>query len=172
MPKPKFNPLRVNVGFIIHEAPGYSRTFDFDLPEFELAEDLQVTALKGTAQFTRTQQGLLAEVTMLALHPAECARCLNQFGQSLKTSFTELYVFDRSMKSDETELVVPEEGYIDLRPVLREYLLLDDPINPLCRPDCRGLCVVCGANRNETDCGHQQSSASDFPQVDDPRIDE
>ena len=38
---------------------------------------------------------------------------------------------------------------LDLAPLLREYLVLDIPSRPLCRPDCRGLCPECGNNLNE-----------------------
>jgi uncharacterized protein len=154
MPKAKQSPLRVNVGFIVHETPGYARVFDFAEPALDFSTDFQVTAILGTAKFTRTQQGLLAEIDFAAQQMAECVRCLDEFAQSLHTAFTELFLFDPAKLTDETELLVPEDGYIDLKPLLREYLLLDYPINPLCRLDCRGLCAVCGANRNREDCGH------------------
>jgi len=54
----------------------------------------------------------------------------------------------------ETELVVPDDGYINLAPLTRDYLLLELPIKPICRPDCKGLCPVCGVNLNETICEH------------------
>jgi uncharacterized protein len=55
----------------------------------------------------------------------------------------------------ESQLLVPANHQIDLAPLAREYMLLDMPITPLCRPDCQGLCPVCGANRNRENCGHQ-----------------
>jgi uncharacterized protein len=39
---------------------------------------------------------------------------------------------------------LPEDGHINLAPLVREYILLEIPINPLCRPDCLGLCPECG----------------------------
>jgi uncharacterized protein len=50
---------------------------------------------------------------------------------------------------DESGLVVPEDGNIDLEPIVYEYLLLEIPINPVCREDCKGLCDICGENLNE-----------------------
>jgi len=32
--------------------------------------------------------------------------------------------------------------------------MLEMPSRPVCRPDCKGLCLVCGQNLNEKDCGH------------------
>ena len=48
--------------------------------------------------------------------------------------------------------VVGENGYIDLAPLVRELAMLDMPMQPLCRPDCHGLCMTCGQNLNEKDC--------------------
>jgi len=53
---------------------------------------------------------------------------------------------------------LPEDGHIDLSPLVREYMLLDIPIKPLCSTDCKGLCPVCGENLNETQCGHTTES--------------
>ncbi len=53
---------------------------------------------------------------------------------------------------------MPEDAQIDLQPLMREYALLEIPINPLCRADCRGLCPVCGEDLNRQDCGHQAES--------------
>lgn len=55
---------------------------------------------------------------------------------------------------------IPEDGNIDFGPILREYLLLEMPIKPLCKPDCKGLCTVCGENLNLTTCEHQLAPGS------------
>ena len=53
--------------------------------------------------------------------------------------------------------VVPEDGYIDLGRPIRDYLLLDLPINLVCKPDCKGICVECGVNLNRETCEHTDS---------------
>jgi uncharacterized protein len=84
-------------------------------------------------------------------------RCLTEFNQSLYIEFTELYAF--SKKAEEgVEFVLPEDGQINLGPLVREYMLLDIPISPLCRPDCKGLCPNCGRNQNETTCEHEKEA--------------
>ena len=47
-----------------------------------------------------------------------------------------------------------EQLLFDLGPVVREYLLLEMPISPQCKADCKGLCDVCGANLNLGTCEH------------------
>ena len=49
---------------------------------------------------------------------------------------------------------------LDLRDEAREALLLEVPMVPLCRPDCRGLCPRCGADWNEGPCPHVPDAGS------------
>ena len=146
------NPFRLNVGFIAHEQVGYRRDFLFNLPSVRL-EDLVLHRLEGYARFTRTPQGLLLEAHLVAWTPAECVRCLEPFEQRLEADFTELYAFS-SKHVGESGLRYPESGLIDLAPLVREYMWLAFPIKPLCTPECKGLCPICGANLNHEDCGH------------------
>ena len=152
MSNPHF-PLRLNLGFLITAAIGTSRDFTFDDEKMRLGEDLTVRDFVGTARFGRTPQGFLLQGKFTGTVDLECVRCLESFPQTLTWSFTDLYAFDiRSIS--ESNLLVPEDGQIDLAPLLREYALLEIPIQPLCSPDCRGLCPECGENRNRVDCGH------------------
>jgi uncharacterized protein len=80
-----------------------------------------------------------------------CSRCLDATLSLIESDFTELYAFDHRTET-ESGLIVPEDGYIDITELAREYLLLDAPTTPLCKPDCAGLCPICGANRNEEKC--------------------
>ena len=158
------NPLRLNVGFIIHETIGYFRDFEFELPELNLQDELQLTDVGGTVRVTRTAQGLLVQVKMHGVTAGECSRCLTDIQQPLQVDFTELYAFNPDQQT-ESGLMVPETGKIDLAPLIRDEFLLAIPLNSLCKPDCKGLCPVCGENLNEKDCGHSQLPI-------DPRLEE
>ena len=147
--------FRLNVGFIIHETIGYSRDFPFEADVVHLPPDLELTDLVGVVRVTRTAQGLLVQVKMAAKIIAECGRCLEDFNQPLQTEYTELYAFTPSSLT-ESGLLVPENGKIDLEPLIREEMLLAIPISPVCRLDCQGLCPVCGENLNRVRCNHEQ----------------
>jgi uncharacterized protein len=151
------SPLRLNVGFIVAQSAGYSREFAFDVPRILLPPDLELTDLTGTTLITRTPQGILIQADLHAALILECVRCLSPVYQVLHSHFTELYAFSRRYMT-EAGLMMPETGIIDLTPVLREYMLLEIPISPLCRPDCKGLCPVCGNNLNESTCQHNDDS--------------
>lgn len=157
------SPLRLNVGFIVAQSAGYSRDFTVELPQVRLPPDLVLTNLIGEVRVSRTPQGLLLQANIHADIGLECVRCLETFSAILNANFTELYAFTRR-NITESGLLVPDDGQIDLEPLLREYMLLELPINPLCRPDCKGLCPVCGENRNIVNCDHEYEPI-------DPRLD-
>jgi uncharacterized protein len=148
------SPLRLNVGFVVAQSAGFSRDFPFDIPKIDLPPDLQLNALVGMVRVTRTPQGILLQADLHAQTELECVRCLTCFQQTLNINFTELYAFSQRYVTD-SGLLMPENGIIDLHPVLREYAMLEIPISPLCKPDCKGLCLICGNNLNESTCQHE-----------------
>lgn len=147
------HPFRLNVGFIVHEEVGCNHDFPFEFSAIQLADDLELFNFSGSANIGRTPQGLLVTGKFSADTPLECVRCLETFHQHLAWEMTELYAFSERSASD-SGLLLPEDAHIDLQPLLREYALLEVPINPICRPDCKGLCPTCGQDLNLGDCGH------------------
>ncbi len=153
MPAPKY-PFRLNVGFIVAEQNGYTRKFPVEFPEVRL-QDLELQNVTGSITITRTAQGLLTQVELDAHTTTECMRCLEPVALTLSPKFTELYAFSKKTVTD-SGLILPESGQVDLGPLIREYMLLEIPIKPLCKPDCKGLCPVCGENQNEITCQHEE----------------
>ena len=103
--------------------------------EYELLAQLQGRALLVTGRL-RTQA---------ALH---CSRCLQPFAQPLAVT---QFVAHRELAG---------EDFVDLTPQIREDILLELPQRALCRPECKGLCPVCGKDLNEGACGCQVSTES------------
>jgi uncharacterized protein len=157
------NYLRINVGFIVHQTVGYSRDFPLELPFISLSPDLRVKDLNGKVRVSRAPQGLLVQVKMNGKTESECVRCLEPFELPLEIEFMDLYAFSPNTAS-ENGLVLPENSIIDLGPVIRDEMLLAVPINPICRPDCLGLCLHCGENKNFVTCNHDEEDI-------DPRLD-
>lgn len=147
------HPLRINVGFIVSQSIGYSRDFTFEFPQLQL-QDLYLDAFHGSARISRTPQGLLVQAHFRAQVKQECVRCLDEFSQPIAANFSELYAFSHRSVSD-SGLILPDDGNIDLAPLVRDYLLIEIPYSPICKPDCRGLCVICGENLNYATCEHQ-----------------
>ena len=153
-------PFRFNVGFIIHEEVGYNHDFPFEFEEIIL-DDLELRKFEGIANVGKTPQGLILQADFSAETSLNCVRCLTDFEHEFDWSFTELYAFDKRSET-ESGLIIPEDAHLDLADLLREYALLEIPINTVCKPDCKGLCPQCGQNLNEKDCGHRPEQ-SDSP---------
>lgn len=151
------NPFRLNVGFILHEDVGSSHEFSFDLPRARVGDDLELRLFNGALSVGRTAQGLLLTGGFSGVTELTCVRCLRAFDQTLSWKLTEVFALSKKTVS-ESGLIVPEDAQLDLQPILRDYALLEVPIKPLCRRDCRGLCPVCGQDLNVKDCGHRPSS--------------
>lgn len=153
------NPLRLNVGYMYNKSIGSSREVPIEIDQIEI-EDLAIRDLQSVIRLSRTREGLLLQVTADAEVQTDCVRCLNEFFLRVETEFEELYQFPSRHRED-TDLILPHDGNLDMRPIYREYLILSLPIKRLCDIDCAGLCGVCGANLNETTCEHHP--ASDVP---------
>ena len=147
-------PFRFNVGFIIHEEVGYTHDFPFEFDEVTLEDDLELRNFEGAAIVGRTPQGLVLQGKFSAKTTFECVRCLNTFDHAFTWEMTELYAFNKKSVT-ESELILPEDAHLDLESLVREYAILEFPIKPICKPDCKGLCIVCGENLNLKDCGHR-----------------
>lgn len=78
----------------------------------------------------------------------ECSRCLNLFEQKMEIPF------ECSFTKEEFECDVTEE--------IRETVLLNIPMQPLCSKGCKGLCPICGNNKNEKDCFCEQKMKDEF----------
>jgi DUF177 domain-containing protein len=89
-----------------------------------------------------------------------CGRCLESLTASVEPTVDLHLLPPPRVRQGEVELLSDDletdfylGGTLDLGGLLRSETDLALPMKPLCRPDCRGLCPVCGANRNLTACG-------------------
>ena len=116
-------------------------------------------------------EGVLASGVVAALIRGECTRCLEPIEFDVEESFTELYRYESERKnssskktnknekeidvSDEDEELHMDGDFIDLEYVIRDAVILDLPLNPLCDPDCLGLCPDCGERRADLPPEHE-----------------
>jgi len=96
----------------------------------------------------RVPEGIVVRGSLSATWTAGCSRCLDPVAGEISVHVDEL--FEPTPLEGETYQL--DEDVIDLEPMVRDALLLELPLAPLCDPDCAGLCATCGANRNLTRC--------------------
>jgi uncharacterized protein len=110
-------------------------------------------------------EGVLVSGSASAELDGECARCLEPIEDEITVRLQELFVYDdvrhdASDKDLDDEVSRLEDDLLDLGPLLRDAVVLALPFQPLCREDCPGLCVECGA-RLADDPDHQHEDAID-----------
>lgn len=90
-----------------------------------------------------------------------CSRCLKEFDAEIRRSFDSIYRPARTDLRPDSDIELHDSdmdvGFfqdfkIDLRQVAVEQVVLEIPMKPICRPDCKGLCPQCGADRNAGKC--------------------
>jgi uncharacterized protein len=79
-----------------------------------------------------------------------CRRCLRDVVGTARADLREVY--ERHPVEGETWPLRGDQ--VDLTEMVREEVVLALPLAPVCQDDCQGLCPECGADRNESDCGH------------------
>lgn len=104
-------------------------------------------------------EGVLATGQARASLTGECARCLDQIDDTVVVPLQELYVYPES-EATEDEASRLDGELFDLEPLLRDAVVLALPFQPVCRPDCPGLCIECGA-RLADDPGHTHQESVD-----------
>lgn len=154
------NKLVFNFGFLLEGSPGQSSDIELDYPGV-LLQDVLLAPLQGAFHASRTAQGIFVKGELTSRAPAVCARCNSDFLQPLVMPLDDHFYTPHF--APEGEYVVRDDGVLDLGPLVRELSVLAVPIQPVCRPDCKGLCSECGANLNEGECGCDRSAV-------DPRL--
>ena len=161
--------LKFNVAQLLREDVGARRNYTFAEDALLLDDETTLRQLDGKVRFTRTQTGVLADVDAHGVVEMPCIRCLNPSQQQIDLHFRDEFHSKIEVNTgvplpappEEDPFYIDESHLVDLGEALREYALLELPMQPLCRPDCKGLCPVCGADLNAGDCGCKSDEDDD-----------
>ena len=152
--------MQFNVLQELRQPLGGDSIYEIDEPHVRL-DDWELKGVSGSLNLLRTDRGLLASLKVHATAREGCARCLVEADCPVELEFDEEFIAmvdphtgaRMRVNEDEDEFRIGPDFVLDLREPMRQYGLMAEPVKPLCRPDCAGLCPMCGANLNEEDCG-------------------
>ena len=151
---------REPIDFDLELAPG---AVDFG----DEAEQAGQLAAAGRAEVLHEHRGprdIVADIRLRGRFAGRfqvpCARCVEPVEIPLGADFDLIFrpaaadteATERSITAPETEIGYYQKDSLSLEDVLREQVLLSLPVRTLCKPDCKGLCPRCGANRNNQPC--------------------
>lgn len=133
----------INVTQLLGEPVGSSQSCDIN---GRLGDDID-GCVGGTAKMIRTSRGVLVQCELNAEIKLICSRCLEAFSCPLDFAAEEEFLRvvdvsdDSSASSPERpdEFTIDEKSIVDLGELIRQYVLLNLPMKPLCRPDCPGM---------------------------------
>lgn len=160
--------LKFNVAQLLREEIGSRRSYAIAEETFPLDETLALRQLQGTVRFTRSSTGVLVDVDAQAVVEMPCTRCLNPASQQLKLRFRDQFHSKIDVNTgvalprpdEEDPFFIDEVHKIDLAEAIRQRALIEMPMRMLCRPDCQGLCPVCGVDLN-VEVGHVHAEEVD-----------
>lgn len=121
----------------------------------ELARVPEDAPIEAELLLESVVEGILVSGRLSGTLRLVCSRCLTEFESPFDVTVHEMFVAEPDEEADDYRLD-PELG-IEPDQMVRDAVGLQLPFSPLCRPDCLGLCEVCGGNRNLGECpGHEE----------------
>ncbi len=152
--------MRIELEKLEAAGGGFSRVYaaedlSFEDGELQLIEPVSV---QGQARRKNGEVQLRGDLHTKATAP--CGRCLKPVEIPIDLRFAERFVASVSWRNEEQHELQEEdlnlsvfdgEG-IELDDLVKEEILLAVPGHILCREDCKGLCLVCGVDRNLEIC--------------------
>jgi len=149
----------------------FDETFEpgqIDFSETGLRQQTGIRAEGSAKVLDNTDGEIRIQGRYTGVMEADCDRCLGPVSYPLDRRFDLFYRPPLNLDADELKIDEGEaeigfyEGLgLDLADVIKEQVLLAMPMQRICRDDCKGICPVCGANRNETACDCHQEPADD-----------
>ena len=135
--------------------------FDPEAIDFSGENSRQVGPLAWSATAERAGEEVRIAGSLSVQMEQSCSRCLEPARCSIEKTFDLFFRESDEDLIDEDDLALTEEDtrtaffsgtQLAIGDVLREQILLALPMKALCRVDCKGLCPVCGTNRNQNTC--------------------
>lgn len=153
--------MNFNVAGLLQDLVGSTR--EFHVRENVDMADSGITLtspVDGTVRFTRTSRGVLVEAHLHAVVQQTCSRCLELTASPVDLDLAEEFLQTLDVSTglplaatqEDPAILINGHHEINLDDLIRQYLLIELPMHPLCRDDCAGLCPECGHNLNEGPC--------------------
>jgi uncharacterized protein len=132
----------------IMDMGGLNMTLALNAVDFTdvLNEPAQIKKARLKLRFSVMPKEILAQGSLSGIVEVQCSRCLKMYCAGFEEEFTQLYP--------------TKDEIIDIMYITKQTLALLESIRNVCSEDCKGLCAICGCNKNDTDCGCKPPASS------------
>lgn len=129
-----------------------------ELPELELSGSRIVLAepVKVEADYSFDGEAVSVKGTLASSVRMNCTRCNKEFVEEFSVDFSERFLKVSEEEAEELDCYTYAGEIISLDKMVQDLILLNAPLYGVCKPDCKGLCPVCGADLNNTQCSCQK----------------
>ena len=149
--------MRFNVSGLVQEGIGATRTYPV---QGTLERDgTGSEEVAGEVELVRTKAGVLVRAHLTLVEPEVCSRCLKPLDETVAIEFEEEFQSTVDLRGaavaepvDPDAFRIDDQHMLDLTEAVRQYREVSLDMQPLCKPDCRGLCPSCGKDLNLGDC--------------------
>jgi uncharacterized protein len=124
----------VNVAQLLKEPVGSSRSYNAE----EIVDEQAGGSIRGRVTLIHTSQGILVQAELNTEVELTCSRCLDTFLCPINFTIEEEYL-PAYLSNSPADVTIDNDNMLDLGEVIRQYILLNLPMKPLCRPDCAGI---------------------------------
>lgn len=165
--------LSYNVADLLRSAPGSSERHHIDVSGLPLPDGLELAGpIRGEIRLSHSGRSVLVQGHLETTLAEGCSRCLRpaQAGVSIDLEEEALPSIDLDtgapldLSEEPDRLRLSDHHELDLEPAIRDAISLAEPIAPLCRPDCPGLCEVCGIDLTDAP-GHRHADQEIDPRL-------
>jgi DUF177 domain-containing protein len=150
--------ITITIKPLVGAEQGVSIPFEVSVASPKLADTSGAKDLQVSGTVSKLDAGYVVAGTVAVTIPSECARCLQPFDQRLTLVCSEQF----SAHPGDEQFPAGKDR-LELDPMLRAVILTGLPERPLHDPDCKGLCPVCGKDRNREPHTHPQAPAEPGP---------
>lgn len=165
--------LSYNCAGLLRSTPGTARTYPVAGETLVVANDLRIAEpITGQVRLSRTNRSILVQADLTTALEGRCGRCLRPVTSPIRIHLEEEALpsidIETGLATDTRDepdaLRLDDHHELDLSEPIREAIVLSEPIAPLCRPDCAGLCPECGLDLNDHP-GHDHGPAPVDPRL-------
>jgi uncharacterized protein len=156
----------ISLDAVLDEPVAFEFAFPFPVEALDREPLVSLSPVRVAGEVSRIEKGYTLDARLAYEGELECSRCLAAYPFSVDEAFSIVLCPRRPQGKEEIELEKDDldvsfydDPVVPIAPIVEERIQMLVPMKPLCREDCKGLCLRCGEDRNVRECGCAEKTA-------------